>query len=94
MKPSTPIRELFEKHFIPEPNSGCWLWTATICDCRNKGRLNKRKGAKNSNAKLTEDQAMEIKKSSEPNTVLAKRFGVSPGLVSNIKYSRGWAHLP
>lgn len=20
----------FEKHFIPEPNGGCWLWTASV----------------------------------------------------------------
>ena len=23
----TPIGERFERHFMPEPNSGCWLWT-------------------------------------------------------------------
>lgn len=22
------MQERFERHFIPEPNSGCWLWTA------------------------------------------------------------------
>jgi HNH endonuclease len=28
---AVPLKERFEKHFIPEPNSGCWLWlSATI----------------------------------------------------------------
>jgi hypothetical protein len=22
-----PTLELFERHYIPEPNTGCWLWT-------------------------------------------------------------------
>lgn len=26
----TPIEERFARHFIPEPNSGCWLWTGAI----------------------------------------------------------------
>lgn len=34
MKPSTIER--FEKHYIPEPMSGCWLWTAAT-DCRGMG---------------------------------------------------------
>lgn len=25
-----PQIERFEKKFIPEPNSGCWIWTATV----------------------------------------------------------------
>jgi HNH endonuclease len=26
-----PALERFHRHYIPEPNSGCWLWTATLC---------------------------------------------------------------
>ena len=26
---AAPLAERFERHYIPEPNSGCWLWTAT-----------------------------------------------------------------
>lgn len=26
------FQERFERHFIPEPNSGCWLWTAFIAE--------------------------------------------------------------
>jgi Autographiviridae endonuclease len=147
------VEERFERHFIPEPNSGCFIWTGychprngyghfgsgpsvlahrmswemnrggipkglyvlhrcdtpccvnpdhlflgtqkeNIDDCRIKGRLNKPAGSRHVNAKLTESQALKIKYSSEPNTVLGLRYGVSPGLVGNIKHSRGWKHLP
>lgn len=27
--PSKPLREKFDANYIPEPNSGCWLWTAS-----------------------------------------------------------------
>lgn len=30
-----PARERFERHYIPEPNSGCWLWIGL---CNDKGR--------------------------------------------------------
>jgi hypothetical protein len=33
-----PIEQRFEKHFIPEPNSGCWLWCASS-DPFGYGRL-------------------------------------------------------
>lgn len=26
----TPTRERFLRHISPEPNSGCWLWTASV----------------------------------------------------------------
>jgi hypothetical protein len=25
------LQERFEAKYIPEPNSGCWLWTAAVC---------------------------------------------------------------
>lgn len=25
----TPLKDRFESKYIPEPNSGCWLWTAS-----------------------------------------------------------------
>lgn len=28
--PWRPIEDRFEERYIPEPNSGCWLWTAGI----------------------------------------------------------------
>lgn len=26
-----PAIERFHRHYIPEPNSGCWIWTAATC---------------------------------------------------------------
>jgi hypothetical protein len=45
--------------------------------------------------KLTEDQVIEIKESLKnikwgDRTKLAKKFGVSPALISDIKYGRAW----
>lgn len=27
---ATPVLERIERHYIPEPNSGCWLWTSSV----------------------------------------------------------------
>ena len=35
-----PLIDRFEAKYIPEPNSGCWLWTA-YCDVDGYGRLTK-----------------------------------------------------
>jgi hypothetical protein len=32
MRPAQPAPERFEKHHIPEPNSGCWIWMGHIPD--------------------------------------------------------------
>ena len=32
--PKKTIRDRFEEKYIPEPNSGCWIWTASV---NNKG---------------------------------------------------------
>lgn len=29
-RPITPIAERFSEKWIPEPNSGCWLWTGAV----------------------------------------------------------------
>lgn len=34
----TPLAARFEQSYIPEPNSGCWLWDAT-CDADGYGRI-------------------------------------------------------
>ena len=43
---SKPLIELFERHHIPEPTSGCFLWTGAVDGCgygwigaRNRGML-------------------------------------------------------
>lgn len=32
------LLERFEKHYVGEPNSGCWLWTGS-CDTKGYGQL-------------------------------------------------------
>lgn len=34
----TTVRERFERHYIPEPNSGCFIWTGSI-DASGYGRF-------------------------------------------------------
>lgn len=58
-----------------------------------KGRSAKTVGSLNPNAKITEDEARQIKLSSEPAKALARRFGVSDTAISNIRKGRTWAHL-
>jgi len=137
---------------IPEPNSGCWLFTGAVSDrgygifgtggktkrahrvafeetygllspdvcvlhrcdtppCINpdhlwlgshydnamdkiaKGRHPEMHGEKNSQARLTEEKARHIKSSSESTTSLAKKFGVSLSIVSEIRHGKKWKHL-
>ncbi len=33
-----PLSERFESKYIPEPNSGCWIWTAYV-NCDGYGRI-------------------------------------------------------
>lgn len=44
-------------------------------------------------ARLTEQDVREIRESAEPRNVLALRFGVSAGYISNICARRKWAHV-
>lgn len=50
-------------------------------------------GEKNISAKLTEAQALEIKRSREPLLVLAARYEVSIYTVWAIRTGKRWAHL-
>ena len=45
-------------------------------------------------ARLTEKQALKIKRSTDPTKELAERYGVSIETVKNIRYRRRWKHLP
>ena len=64
---------------------------------RNAGRPSERhRGEWNGNAKLTWDQAMEIRQrvdNGESGRALAKEFGVAPTQISRIKNRQGWTHL-
>lgn len=66
-------------------------------DASRKGRLkdrgNARLGSTNHQAKLTEAEAIVIKHSTEPNVVLAERFGISNVIVGRIKSGKRWPHL-
>jgi hypothetical protein len=43
--------------------------------------------------KLTEHQAAEIKSSADKGVVIAKRYGISPALVSMIRSGKRWGYL-
>ena len=60
----------------------------------DKVRKNRQaKGCRHGNAKLTEDQAREIKFSSEVSTKLAAKFGYSASMIREIKNGNLWKHL-
>lgn len=44
-------------------------------------------------SKFTAEQVREIRRSTEPQKVLAKRYGVWQGAISHIKCGRNWSHL-
>jgi hypothetical protein len=50
-------------------------------------------GGGGSNAKLTEDQAREILRSTESKPILAARFGVRVRAINEIKSGRSWKNL-
>jgi len=67
-------------------------------DCRSRGRLSggakkPQMGSSRPLAKLTERDAAEIKKSTEKGIVLARRFGVSAGIISQIRSGKRWKHV-
>ena len=60
-------------------------------DSRKHGTL--RYGETCGTAKLSEVQALQILRSTKPNSQLAKDFGVCKATVSHIKTGRNWPHL-
>lgn len=51
------------------------------------------RGDRNGNAKLSTEQAIVVRRSSDPASVLAERFGVSVGTITDIRSGKRWAHL-
>ena len=49
-------------------------------------------GADAGTAKLDDDKAREIAKSDVPRAELAKKWGVSPSVISAIKNGKTWVH--
>lgn len=77
------------------------LWIGTIAENNRdrviKGRSNRPRGERNGRAVLTESQALEIRRrrgDGERCRDLAKEFGVSNQLISNIGLRIAWSHLP
>lgn len=68
-------------------------WADNNADRAAKGRNACRVGEKHHLAKLTDDQAREIKYSDGSCRELSRQYGVSPGLVSMIKNGRRWSHI-
>ena len=70
------------------------LWVGTdeenMRDTAIKGR---RRGAKNGNAKITEDDVRAIRKSTETTYVLGERYGLHPSTIGNIRNRKKWAHV-
>ena len=50
-------------------------------------------GSKNNNAKLDDDKVIYIRSSNASNKELAKQFGVSSNLISQIRLGKIWKHL-
>ncbi|NBW18366.1 MAG: hypothetical protein EBR82_61365 [Caulobacteraceae bacterium] len=50
-------------------------------------------GEKNPYAKLTNQQAREIKNSKESLKVLAKKYGVSVGCISRVQHKQSWVNI-
>jgi len=85
-------------------NPGCvnieHLWLGTqlenIADREAKNRrgaMPDNAGSRNGMARLSEQQVREIRASPERQYVLAERYGISQGAVSNICNQRSWKHI-
>ena len=60
---------------------------------KNRHLMNRRRGEKHSQSKVTEQQVLEIRASNEKLKVLAERYGVTFGLIGHIKARRAWKHI-
>lgn len=62
-------------------------------DAFSKGRRVNPKGTDHHMAKLTEKQVLEIRQLTEPDRVIAEKYGVSRRLVGQIKSRKLWTHI-
>ncbi len=82
-------------------NPGCvnpdHLWLGSDQDNSRdrdqKGHGVDRRGSKHGASKLTEQDVREILESSESHKVLAHRYGISPGIISEIRHGKLWQHV-
>jgi predicted XRE-type DNA-binding protein len=63
------------------------------CDKIARNRHNPKFGSEHQNSKLTEAQVVEILKSTETQVALAKKFGVTQGLIGHIRRRIAWSHI-
>ena len=64
-----------------------------MVDKMRKGRGADLRGEKNSRAKLSTQQVLEIRKDKRAVGEVAKAYGVSHGLISGIKTKTRWSHI-
>src|SRR5216684_5016973 len=57
------VRERFEEKYIPEPNSGCWLWDGSL-DSHGYGQLSSKRGSRPHRASVV---SYELYKGGVPN---------------------------
>lgn len=62
-------------------------------DMKVKGRSSKRPGTARVNAVLDDAKVLAIKESSEPQTVLALRYGVSTSTIFSVIHGKRWTHV-
>jgi len=62
-------------------------------DMRRKGRSNQPVGERIWSAKLTAEQVLAIRASSESRRALKRRYGVGDATIRNIKDGKRWTHL-
>lgn len=64
-------------------------------DMVNKGRqpVRDHRGHRNGKAKLTEEEAKEVRQSIGTDAVIARAFGISAATVRDIRIGRTWRHL-
>jgi hypothetical protein len=59
----------------------------------NRAEIEYQRGEAHSQARLTETQVREVKSSKESVPALARKFGVSKGAISGIRYGGNWGWL-
>lgn len=95
------LRE-FNKKYMPEPMSGCWLWIGAIAqdnmdDMVRKGRQRFSQG-KNwvARRKLSDADVKEIKILMANNAFykdVAEKFKIHPATIYKIKNGQRWSHI-
>ncbi len=74
------------------------LWLGTHQDNQKdkmaKGRGRGPRGTEAGNHKLTEQQIADIRSSTDSQSILARRHGVTQPAICHIRTRRNWSHLP